>query len=561
MSTTSPTNITATEASSGGNITSDGNAGITSRGVCWGVNGNPTTSDSKTNDGDGMGQFVSNLSGLNAGLTYHLRAYATNSVGTAYGDEITFLTLGKVPEAITQPATNITTSGATLNGTVNAHDLTTDVSFEYGLTTNYGQTINAAQSQVTGNSITNVSANISILTPGTTYHYRVKSVNSLGTTNGNDLTLTTVPVIPTLTTTPVTNRTTITAMTGGNITSDGGAAVTSRGVCWATTQNPTISNNKIIDGTGTGSFTSNMTGLQPETTYYVRAFATNSVGTAYGNQFDFKTLSTNMTVTDVDGNVYNTIPIGTQIWTKQNLKVTKYRNGDLIGTTVPSSLDISSQVNPKYQWSYKVAIIEFANSLQPLITGGAGNLTFNQMVAASIITPAKKVEYESQINALSITYDRNNTVNQISNVCNTISTSFPEEYGRLYTWYTVTDSRNVCPDGWHLPNRNEWVTLTTYLGGVLGAGNKMKTTGSTLEGTGLWPYPNYGTNESGFSAVPAGSRGNDGAGKVFYIGEQCIFWLPEYFDASDAYLIGVGSGVGEHAGWKWVGASIRCIKD
>ena len=79
-------------------------------------------------------------------------------------------------------------------------------------------------------------------------------------------------------------------MGGGNVTADGGATVTARGICWSTSQNPTISGSHTTDGTGTGTFTSNMTGLEPNTTYYVRAYATNSAGTAYGDQVSFTTL-------------------------------------------------------------------------------------------------------------------------------------------------------------------------------------------------------------------------------------------------------------------------------
>ncbi len=97
--TSSITNVIGTCASGGGKITSDGGAQVISRGVCWSENINPTTSDSKTNDGNGIGQFVSTLYGLTSGTTYHVRAYATNSVGTSYGSEIVFTTLGEMPEA------------------------------------------------------------------------------------------------------------------------------------------------------------------------------------------------------------------------------------------------------------------------------------------------------------------------------------------------------------------------------------------------------------------------------------------------------------------------------
>ena len=94
LSTAPVTNITATTATSGGSISSDGGAAITARGVCWGLTADPTTADSKTTDGDGTGQFESSITGLTGGTTYHVRAYATNSIGTAYGDDLTFTTSG-----------------------------------------------------------------------------------------------------------------------------------------------------------------------------------------------------------------------------------------------------------------------------------------------------------------------------------------------------------------------------------------------------------------------------------------------------------------------------------
>jgi|GEM_PF-2381307 len=136
-----------------------------------------------------------------------------------------------------------------------------------------------------------------------------------------------VPVL----TTSVSDITPTTATCGGNITSQGSFSVTARGVCWRTSQNPTIYDAHTTDGSGAGSYTSNITGLSSNTPYYVRAYATNGAGTAYGNQISFTTLQgTGGTVTDIDGNVYNTITIGTQVWMVENLKTTHYRNGDAI---------------------------------------------------------------------------------------------------------------------------------------------------------------------------------------------------------------------------------------
>jgi len=193
VTTNSVSSITSNSAVCGGNVTSDGGSTVTARGVCWSITSNPTTDNSKTTDGSGTGSFTSIITGLNASTKYYVKAYATNSIGTAYGPNVDFIT-------------NPTTAKAT----------------------------------VTTNSVSSITSN--------------------------------------------------SAVCGGNVTSDGGTPVTARGVCWSITPNPTsINNSKTTDGSGTGSFTSSITGLNPSTKYYVRAYATNSIGTVYGSNVDFTT--------------------------------------------------------------------------------------------------------------------------------------------------------------------------------------------------------------------------------------------------------------------------------
>jgi hypothetical protein len=129
------------------------------------------------------------------------------------------------------------------------------------------------------------------LTPNTKYYIRAYGTNSVGTAYGTELNFTSAPQIgaATLTTDTVTAITATTAVSGGNITADGGSAITARGVCWNTSTNPTVANSMTSDGTGTGAFVSNLTQLMTATTYYVRSYAINAADTAYGNERTFMT--------------------------------------------------------------------------------------------------------------------------------------------------------------------------------------------------------------------------------------------------------------------------------
>lgn len=148
-----------------------------------------------------------------------------------------------------------------------------------------------------------------------------------------------------LNTTSITDITYSSATSGGNITSDGGLEITVRGVCWSRSQNPTINDSKTEDGSGSGLFSSTVTGLTPNTTYYLRAYATNSDGTAYGNELPFST----GLLTDFDGNTYNTVTIGDQTWMQENLRVTKLNDG----TRIPCVTDEDTWLytnEPGYGW-------------------------------------------------------------------------------------------------------------------------------------------------------------------------------------------------------------------
>ncbi len=320
LSTTVVTSITQTSATTGGNVTAQGSSSVTSKGVCWSTSSDPTTNDIYTEESSGTGSFTSYLTGLNPNTLYYVRAYATNSQGTAYGNQVSF--------------------------------------------------------------------------------------TSIGYTGGT---------VPTVTTNAASNITLNSASAGGNVNSQGSATVTAKGVCWSTSQNPTTYSSHTTNGTGTGSFSSSLTGLSSNTIYYIRAYATNSVGTAYGNQLNFTTTGTSggqpcpgtPTVT-YSGKTYNTVQIGSQCWLKENLNLGSRINS----TTSPSN----NGVIEKYCYD----------------------------------------DNESNCSVYGGLYD----------------------WYEMMQWNTTEGGRGICPTGWHVPTNDEFSSLVSYLGGTSVAGGKMKETGT-----------------------------------------------------------------------------------
>ena len=294
VTTQSVGDVSVNSAKCGGDVTDDGNAKVTVRGVCWSTSNNPTISDSHTSDGDGEGTFTSNITGLTANTTYYVRAYATNSEGTSYGEQKGFRTLAKTvePTVETADATEVKATSAICGGNV-----TSDGGAEVTVrgvcwSTSLNPTISDSHTN-DGTGEGNFTSSLAGLTANTTYYYRAYATNSVGTSYGEQKMFKTEALKkPTVVTSEVSDADYTTAICGGNVTDDGWAEVTARGVCWSTSPSPTINDNKTTDGNGIGEFVSNITNLQEGVTYYVRAYATNSVGTSYGEEKMFKTMST-----------------------------------------------------------------------------------------------------------------------------------------------------------------------------------------------------------------------------------------------------------------------------
>ncbi|GEM_PF-7064559 len=293
VSTSPVTDITTTTATSGGTLTFAGKAEIFTNGVCWSTTGYPSTSDTKTVDRIGNPQFESSLSGLIPGTIYYIRAYAINSAGTAYGAELPFTTLGGSPDATTMSATNVSLTGATLNGTVNANDLSTTVTFEYGTSASYGQEVTAEQSPVTGNEGTNVSATLTGLADGT-YHFRLKAVNSLGTFYGGDLEFSICSQVPTVTTLAATNISATGVTLNGTVNANGFLTTVvfqyslagRGGPSWKTI----TSAESPVTGNGITNVSANISGLGSGTTHRFHVKATNSCGSVTGDNIQFTLL-------------------------------------------------------------------------------------------------------------------------------------------------------------------------------------------------------------------------------------------------------------------------------
>jgi hypothetical protein len=292
--------ITQTTANVSGMIITDNGSIITERGICYGTNSNPTISGFKKifpeQDNYSLGFYTCTLDNLSPSTTFYARAYATNSYGTAYGENISFTTLAAtIANGITtNNLTSITQTTATCGGNI-ASDGASSITSR-GVcwsTTNSNPTILDTKTN-NGTGIGSFTSSITGLTAGTTYYVRAYATNSVGTAYGNTRTFVTLsPTLPSgIVTTQISSITQNTASSGGSIANNGGATITSRGVCFSTTtSNPTIFNSTTNNGSGIGTFTSSLTGLTLNTTYYVRAYATNSVGTAYGNTVVFTTLN------------------------------------------------------------------------------------------------------------------------------------------------------------------------------------------------------------------------------------------------------------------------------
>ncbi|MCX6223033.1 MAG: SPOR domain-containing protein [Bacteroidia bacterium] len=587
LTTVAATSISSNSASSGGNISSDGGSSVTARGVCWSIISGPTTSGSKTSDGTGIGNFTSSISGLTPGTVYYARAYAINSAGTAYGNELTITTTANLATIATTAVTSITSTTATGGGNISADGGGAVTAKGICWSTTSGPTISNSKT----NDGSGTGAFISSLTglnAGTLYYVRAYATNSAGTTYGNEISFSAKPMVAMLTTIAIASVAPTTANSGGNITNDGGAAITARGVCWNTSTSPTTSNNKTSDGTGIGNYTSSISGLTPVTIYYIRAYAINGAGTAYGNELTFTT--GNLQINSLEESVTKAPGEAPDFGLKKFYIITgsfsvlenaQRLKADLIAENFNAGIFINNngmyrvscyssddesvtrtkcaeiiQLFPKYSDLW-LLIKKESNS----ITDIDGNI-YSAVTIGTQIWMTENLKVTKYNDGTGITNVTDNTAwanLQAGAYCwyENYGATYKSTYGALYNWFTVNTGK-LCPIDWHVPSDAEWTIMTTYLGGSLAAGGKLKETGTTH-----WAIPNAGaTNITGFTAVPGGYCYITG---LFYnIGIDGRWWSSTEDSATkawDLYIFYDTSQVLRNSGDKKIGFSVRCLKN
>ncbi|HNJ61297.1 MAG TPA: FISUMP domain-containing protein, partial [Chitinophagales bacterium] len=338
-------------------------------------------------------------------------------------------------------------------------------------------------------------------------YYKAFATNSYGTGYGNMIKARVELALAEFNPLSIIDITSNSVNVKASINTTGGMWKGEKGFCWSTSPNPTINNDfkKNTDTFLIAPFTDVITGLEANTTYYIRAYATNLMGTSYSNELSFKTNPLDITnkpylnhelsygSISYNGYIYPTIKIGNQTWMAENLRTEHYNDG----TVIPYLRDSAAWVNT---------------------VNGAYSFYNNR----------------PNLEAL---------------------------YGKLYNWYAVNTGK-LCPKGWHIPTKEEWTSLITYLSGDDNPGGKMKSTGNKTDGTGLWSSPNTGaTNESGFSGLPGGARYY---GDYAYIGNSGFWWSSTVYSTSVFYwpLIYDDNFYEPQAIEKKVtGMSCRCLKD
>jgi len=557
---------------------------ISQHGHCWSTEHEPSIENGKTTLGK-LTQpkiYTSELTNLLNNTTYYVRSYITYTYGAVYGSEQTIqtLTTGK-PAVETTQVSDVTLYTAVLGGIVQADSglavTTRGICWD---TDSIFTITNCIDTTVVGNGLGSFTSNITSLNEGAIYYATAYANNEKGTSYGEVKMFTTVPITtPIVNTTEITEITISTATSGGNVTSNGNGTVTARGICWNITGNPTLLNNigYTSDGNGTGNFTSNITNLTDNTTYYISSYATNKKGTSYGGIQSFTTLE--LMLPEVETSTPTNITANSA---QSGGNVTSEGNG----TVATKGICWNDAGNPTLEncigyTNNNSGIGNFTNS----ITGLTNNVEYYVIAYA---TNEKGTAYGQMKEFLAFNYytdPRDGKVYKIVDIgdqtwfaenlnfqtgnswCYNDNTSNCDLYGRLYDWSTAFDA---CPPGWHLPTDPEWRTLegnadTQYPVGDptwTGTGSRGYDAGKRLKSKVGW-NSNSGTDIFGFTALPAGFLSATPSVGFATLGTETYWWSAGYGGGGAFYrnLRGGLDNVVRSSYDKEGGFSVRCLKD
>jgi uncharacterized protein (TIGR02145 family) len=508
VTTADITEITATAATCGGNVTNDGGIDVTARGVVWAESSGPTLESKSgfTEDGTGSGAFTSSIAGLVAGTTYYVKAYATNSQGTSYGEEKNFMTAG-LPTVTTGAINNIASNSADCGGEVtdNGGSPITARGLAWSSSSQDFTLDNSEGFSTEGTGTGAFSGSMTSLTRYTDYWVKAYATSDAGTAYGNALKFKTLPEPPIVVTSNITDIEAHIARGGGEVTDDGGDPYVGTGLVWASYQNPEYGVNEGFFLASTNiPFDTLITGLESETTYFVRAWGLNAEGTVvYGEEKSFTTgvfSAAYGSFTDTrDNHVYNTVTISGQTWMAENLAL------------LPEVCGSDAECG---YWVYDYQGID--------------------------VDVAK-------------------------------ATTNYNEYGVLYNWEMAKTSCpngwHLPSDyEWSYLEVHLGMSITTTIAeGFRGTdqGGKMKETSNAH-----WDDPNYGgTNSSGFTGLPGGIRDNMNknfqlmrTGGYFWSSSQEGNWVNYRYLGNSTAQVGsdwLSSALGNTA----LGGSVRCVKD
>ena len=412
---------------------------------------------------------------------------------------------------------------------------------------------------------------ISGLAPNTTYYIRAYLISGNDIVYGNEIqfSIKIDAAAAAVTTAAVSSITNNSAVSGGNATADGGSSITKRGVCWSTSHNPTVADDRTADSLGLGSFTSKLTGLAPQTTYYVRAYAVNSNGIAYGEEKSFTTngpCNGESSVTDIDNNEYEIVAIGSQCWMKENLRTITQPDGGGM-TEGYYEEDCGWEESPGYYYRIDEygEEIAYGEDWEDWWNDEGYEMFWQDPVWHDEWCP---------------TYMYFGVDMWGSYYCNDAFYCYPDNndqgsadtYGVLYNWVAAMNSgskegaQGICPNGWHIPTQAEYNTLISYVSSTSSCSGTATYTAKALASQDDWDSSsnacavgnNLGDNNaSGFSAEPAGCAGcTIGNAVSYWLSTESKYYQPYYFSLYyDRATIQYGTTSRDQY------HSVRCIKD